>query len=101
MTGLSKRQRGARAVTRMASWKEMAEWIDEYRTAAAIKPSELSRMWTHLVTVHMSTGKGGITDEKELTFPDAPIYSEDGRHFLQSLTAACTWRMKVCPIARQ
>lgn len=43
--------RGGKAVTRMQSWKEMADWLREYRNHWFLKASEISRMWTHMVQV--------------------------------------------------
>ena len=92
---LEVRTAGAQPILRMQSWQEMADWIDEYDNTAALRPTELSRMWTHIVALHMTQGPGGPLDEKELIFPTAPIFSHEGRRFLERLTAACVWRLKV------
>ena len=43
--------RGGRAVARMQSWKDMADWLREYQNHWYLKATEISRMWTQIVQV--------------------------------------------------
>eukprot|EP00892_Ulva_mutabilis_P001551 jgi/Ulvmu1/11397/UM075_0059.1 len=86
--------RGNDAVRQMASWKEMAQWLLEYDNYDYLKPTEISRMWTQIVQLHMGSGKRGRYDERVLIYPDAPIFSSGGRAFLRALTRATRRRLQ-------
>lgn len=47
------------------------------------------------VQLHMQPGKLGAYDERELIYPEAPLFSKGGRMFLKALSYATKKRLEL------